>query len=595
MFPVESFFGDFDAVTDHDYSLPNSPGVHFFKWNFENVITPIGVIAIIVFCSLTHIYAYQRPNLAHLLPESCFLIIVGLILQGFSLFFISGEGIKKLSPHMFQVYLLPLIMLDAGLTTPLSPFVANIGLILALSFLGTVIFAFSVGGILMIMNDKGMFGIDSHHEPAGLLLFSTVIAAVDPVSVLAVFEEVRVNQVLYIIVFGESLLNDSVSIVMFDTLEKFLVLPSVDTWEVLAGMLSFCIVMAGGLLVGLTFGILISYLITKTVNYPRHSSIVAIATGHLAYLVADGFHWSGVVAIFFYSLTCTKYMAKSLSMQTMDSIRIFTRLMARSAEAAVFILLGVSTLRVFSTFSQINWTFIVITLILCFACRTIVILSFVAISNYTRTEKISAADQFIMCYGGLRGAIAYALVTTIPKFVREKKLYEVTTIVLIYFTSFVVGATVKPLTNFLDIKKKTEETTSLSQIMLNRSLDEARRGIEAIAGTPSIYHRLGRLWKRLDYNYLSPWLIKDFNRPDSLQSGELQEAFLQLFMDELQMDETAMAKLRRYRYRFYRNAQNYRLRHQVEPSRNEKLLANCVLNAMLNTNIGLEIEKFKEK
>lgn len=85
------------------------------------------------------------------------------------------------------------------------------------------------------------------------------------------------------------------------------------------------------------------------------------------------------------------------------------------------------------------------------------------------------------------------------------------------------------------------------------------------------------------------------SQPDSLQSGELQEAFLQLFMDELQMDETAMAKLRRYRYRFYRNAQNYRIRHQVEPSRNEKLLANCVLNAMLNTNIGLEIEKFKEK
>lgn len=82
-------------------------------------------------------------------------------------------------------------MLDAGLTTPLSPFVTNLGLILALSFLGTVIFAFAVGGILMVLHDEGMFGIDSHHEPSGLLLFSTVLAAVDPVSVLAVFEEVR--------------------------------------------------------------------------------------------------------------------------------------------------------------------------------------------------------------------------------------------------------------------------------------------------------------------------------------------------------------------------------------------------------------------
>lgn len=61
------------------------------------------------------------------------------------------------------------------------------------------------------MNSVGLFGNDT--PVLELYLFGALISAVDPVAVLAVFEEIHVNEILYIVVFGESLLNDAVTVV----------------------------------------------------------------------------------------------------------------------------------------------------------------------------------------------------------------------------------------------------------------------------------------------------------------------------------------------------------------------------------------------
>ena len=64
---------------------------------------------------------------------------------------------------------------------------------------------------LWICGQTGIYGFNI--SLLETLLFSSLISAVDPVAVLTLFEEIHVDQVLYIIIFGESLLNDAVSVV----------------------------------------------------------------------------------------------------------------------------------------------------------------------------------------------------------------------------------------------------------------------------------------------------------------------------------------------------------------------------------------------
>lgn len=76
-----------------------------------------------------------------------------------------------------------------------------------------------IGASLWACGQTGMFGCPT--PLLDMLLFGALISAVDPVAVLAVFEEIHVNEVLYIVVFGESLLNDAVTVVLYHMFEAY--------------------------------------------------------------------------------------------------------------------------------------------------------------------------------------------------------------------------------------------------------------------------------------------------------------------------------------------------------------------------------------
>ena len=109
-----------------------------------------------------------------------------------------------------------------------------------------------------------------------LLTYSSVLAAVDPVAVLAIFQEIGVNMSLYFLVFGESLLNDGVTVVLYNTMislndvEEGDENAPLDHAKYILAVLSFFTVVLGGLTIGIILGMISSFI----VKFARHARVI---------------------------------------------------------------------------------------------------------------------------------------------------------------------------------------------------------------------------------------------------------------------------------------------------------------------------------
>ena len=124
-----------------------------------------------------------------------------------------GETPPILDSKLFFLYLLPPIILDAGYFLPIRPFTDNMGTILRFAVVGTLWNTFFLGGMMYAVCQLEGSPYLGQVDLLSCLLFGSIVSAVDPVAVLAVFEEIHINELLHILVFGESLLNDAVTVV----------------------------------------------------------------------------------------------------------------------------------------------------------------------------------------------------------------------------------------------------------------------------------------------------------------------------------------------------------------------------------------------
>ena len=194
---------------------------HFqvFHLDFEHTSGPFIIAFWIFSAGLIRVVFHMIPKLHQILPESCILIIYGIVI-GFVVFFTTDKPPITFTPELFFLLLLPLIIFDAGYFMPNRMFFEHLGTVLLMAVVGTIWNMLTIGGGLIAMGKLGLFG-DDPPELLETFLFSSLISAVDPVAVLALFEEIKAEEIIYIVVFRESLLNDAVTVVLYDMFESF--------------------------------------------------------------------------------------------------------------------------------------------------------------------------------------------------------------------------------------------------------------------------------------------------------------------------------------------------------------------------------------
>lgn len=138
----------------------------------------------------------------------------------------------------------------------------NLDSVMLFAVIGTIYNTVAIGGTLLLLGQYGMFSID--FSAFEIMLFASLISAVDPVAVIAVFEEIHVNEFLFVNVFGEALFNDGVTVVLYMMFNKFTLIgeENLQPSDYIQGGLSFFVIALGGVLIGTVFALIVS-LLTK--------------------------------------------------------------------------------------------------------------------------------------------------------------------------------------------------------------------------------------------------------------------------------------------------------------------------------------------
>ncbi|XP_044470105.1 sodium/hydrogen exchanger 1-like isoform X1 [Mangifera indica] len=391
---------------------------------------------------------WANESITALLLGLCAGVAVLLLSKG------NSSRILVFNEDLFFLYLLPPIIFNAGFQVKKKQFFKNFTIILLFGIFGTLIsFCLISVGVALLFNKLGVTDLDIQEY----LAVGAILSATDSVCTLQVLSQDE-TPFLYSVVFGEGVVNDATSIVIYNAVQS-LDFSNIDGTIALKLLGTFLYLFFTSTALGIVAGLLSAYII-KTLYFGRHSTDREVALmmlmAYLSYMLAELLSLSGILTVFFCGIVMSHYTWHNVT----ESSRITTKhafaTISFIAETFIFLYVGMDALDIdkWKASSASAGTSIAVSATLfglVLIGRAAFVFPLANIMNCVTkrsSAKIEFRQQFIMWWAGLmRGAVTIAL--SYSEFsssdTKSSALMITCTIIVVLFSTMVFGSITKPL------------------------------------------------------------------------------------------------------------------------------------------------------
>ena len=368
---------------------------------------------------------------------------VGLVAAGIGLAVVAPGVSPPLTSELIYLVFLPPLVFEAAIQIPWKPLKRELPLLLALVTVGVVLAAaVAAAGMHWLLGWSWL----------GAAFFGVLIAATDPVSVIAAFKAMRVEPRLHLLVEAESLLNDGVAAVGFAILAGVAAGASAGPGEVTVALLKTVV---GGIGCGAAVAVPLIWIAGRTSDRLVEVTLtMLIAYG--SFLAAEHFHVSGVLATLTAGLIVGNWgFIGSISDDGRQGVLHHWEFVAFLINSLIFILIGgrEASMPILAVIEGAA-----VATLLSLAGRAVAV--YPVMMAFARTRlRVPWAYKHVLFWGGLRGALALALALFVPDSVAERDQIIVIAFAVVAFSVFAQGLTMPPLIRRLGLLEDQGSST----------------------------------------------------------------------------------------------------------------------------------------
>jgi CPA1 family monovalent cation:H+ antiporter len=399
----------------------------------STVIDLVSVVIILLLVAATVLALCKRFKL----PFTVVLVVVGIgLAEGAKL----GHSVLSpliafhISPDVILFVFLPTLIFESSLHLDARELRRNLMPVLTLAIPGLLISTLIIGTVVSTFTP-----IDF----AAALVLGSILSATDPVAVISLFKQLGAPRRLTILVEGESLFNDATAIVASQILLAIAVAGYFSAQTIVSGVGDFVFVFFGGAVVGWAMAVATGYLLGKVEADPLIEISLTTILAYASFLIAEhALHVSGVMATVAAALTLGGWGRSKISPSVGHYLESFWEYLAYVANALIFLLVG---LQIDLIAVAESWPMLIWVIASMLVARAVVVFTLVPmVSRFPGSEAIDRKYQAVMYWGGLRGAIALALVLSLGDF-RYTDIFIVLVTGAVLFSLIVPGLTIEKL------------------------------------------------------------------------------------------------------------------------------------------------------